>query len=223
MLLTLAGMPAFGVAKPVPVNPYNLRNPRRDNLWISLAGPGRERACVAAAPSSPSSSLKFSIPGVNLFLKVLSRHAFKSPDVLRAALPKGFFPLEGLALVLYFVVLINIYLAVFNLIPVPPLDGSGILMGHPPDRSPTATTSPALRVLHRHGLGPDGSADHDRRPDRNLHRRDPRMSPDARKIVLSGMRPTGPLHLGNLVGALRNWIRSRTSTAATMRSSAGTP
>jgi tryptophanyl-tRNA synthetase len=33
------------------------------------------------------------------------------------------------------------------------------------------------------------------------------MSADGRKIVLSGMRPTGPLHLGNLVGALRNWIR----------------
>jgi len=33
------------------------------------------------------------------------------------------------------------------------------------------------------------------------------MSPDARRIVLSGMRPTGPLHLGNFVGALRNWIK----------------
>ena len=44
-------------------------------------------------------------------------------------LPKGFYPLEGLALILFFTVLINSYLAVFNLIPIPPLDGSGILMG----------------------------------------------------------------------------------------------
>jgi Zn-dependent protease len=73
--------------------------------------------------------LKFADPGVNRFLKILSRTLFKSPEMLRAALPKGIFPLEGLALVLYFVVLINIYLAVFNLIPVPPLDGSGILLG----------------------------------------------------------------------------------------------
>ena len=39
LILVLIGAPAFGWAKPVPVNPYNLRNPRRDNLWISAAGP----------------------------------------------------------------------------------------------------------------------------------------------------------------------------------------
>jgi hypothetical protein len=39
VLLSLTGGPAFGWAKPVPVNPYNLRNPRRDNIWISFAGP----------------------------------------------------------------------------------------------------------------------------------------------------------------------------------------
>jgi len=39
LLLVLAGFPAFGWAKPVPVNPLNLRHPRKDNLWISAAGP----------------------------------------------------------------------------------------------------------------------------------------------------------------------------------------
>jgi Zn-dependent protease len=47
----------------------------------------------------------------------------------RGNLPRGFYPLEGLALILFYGVLVNTYLAVFNLIPVPPLDGSGVLMG----------------------------------------------------------------------------------------------
>jgi Zn-dependent protease len=44
-------------------------------------------------------------------------------------LQRGFYPLEGLALILLMMILLNSYLALFNLIPVPPLDGSGILMG----------------------------------------------------------------------------------------------
>ncbi len=43
--------------------------------------------------------------------------------------PQGFFPLGVLALILYYFAYINCLLAVFNLIPIPPLDGSGILMG----------------------------------------------------------------------------------------------
>ena len=39
LILVAFGAPAFGWAKPVMVNPYNLRNPKRDNLWISAAGP----------------------------------------------------------------------------------------------------------------------------------------------------------------------------------------
>jgi Zn-dependent protease len=134
ILLALTGMPAFGMAKPVPVNPYNLRNPRRDNIWISLAGPA-SNGLAALGALLLLLVLKFAHPGVNRFLAILCRTLYKSPEILRAALPsKGFFPFEGLALVLYFVILINIYLAVFNLIPVPPLDGSGILMGILPDR-----------------------------------------------------------------------------------------
>jgi len=133
VMLALVGLPPFGAAKPVPVNPYNLRNPRRDNMWISLAGPAAN-GIIAFGAFIALLVLKFADPGVNRFLKILSRTLFKSPEMLRAALPKGIFPLEGLALVLYFVVLINIYLAVFNLIPVPPLDGSGILLGILPEK-----------------------------------------------------------------------------------------
>jgi Zn-dependent protease len=128
LLISLVGMPAFGWAKPVPVNPYNLRNPRRDNIWISFAGPAANML-AALASFVILLVLKFLDPGVNRFLKIVVRTLFKNPEILRAALPHGLYPLEGLALILYFAVLINIYLAVFNLIPVPPLDGSGILLG----------------------------------------------------------------------------------------------
>ena len=120
LMLVLVGAPAFGWAKPVPVNPYNLRHPRRDNLVISAAGPAANLLTSVAAMVLLL-ILKFTVPGVRAFLQ--------SPALFRAILPQGFYPLQGLALILYFAVIINIYLGVFNLIPIPPLDGSGILMG----------------------------------------------------------------------------------------------
>ncbi len=92
----------IGWAKPVPVNPYNLKNPIRDNLWISLAGPAS-----------------------NLIL------AFISGVVFRLL----YNPLASSAGGAYFLTLIqssvilNIILMVFNLLPIPPLDGFHILEG----------------------------------------------------------------------------------------------
>jgi Zn-dependent protease len=125
VLLVVVGAPAFGWAKPVPVNPYNLRNPRRDNLWISLAGPASNLTAATAALVLLV-FLKLLSPGLTGFLRgfLLYRQEF----------PRGFFPLEGLALILFFFALINAYLAFFNLIPIPPLDGGGILAGMLSDR-----------------------------------------------------------------------------------------
>jgi Zn-dependent protease len=92
----------FGWAKPVPVNPYNLKNPIRDNLWISLAGPVS-----------------------NLILAIISALVFRALLPFTAANPTGEFILTMLQLS----VALNIVLMVFNLIPLPPLDGFHVLEG----------------------------------------------------------------------------------------------
>jgi len=99
----------LGWAKPVPVNPYNFRDPRRDMMWVSFAGPASN------------------------FLA-----AFGLAIVFKLA--AGSFPygvgagslLDVILLMLRWGILINIILGVFNLIPIPPLDGSKILMGFLP-------------------------------------------------------------------------------------------
>jgi len=100
--LILSGYPVFGAAKPVPVNFFNLRNPKRDMVLVSLAGPAS-----------------------NLLLALFS------------ALPLrlGLIGLDSVGGVfLLQVVLLNLLLAVFNLIPIPPLDGSKVLAGVLADR-----------------------------------------------------------------------------------------
>jgi Zn-dependent protease len=118
LLLALMGAPVFGWAKPVPVNPRNFRLPRRDGFLVSLAGPA---ANIAAAVSALLLLLilKALSPGLTEFLR----------NYLLAGrgVAPGLHPLPGLALVLFYAILVNTYLAVFNLIPVPPLDGSGLL------------------------------------------------------------------------------------------------
>lgn len=108
-ILIIMGMPPFGWAKPVPVNPLNLKDPRRDNLIISIAGPASNIAVAVVA---------------FIILKIILN--------LNPSLFHG----EGLAKllspiiqILYLTILLNVILAFFNLIPIPPLDGSGVLMG----------------------------------------------------------------------------------------------
>ena len=95
----------FGWAKPVPVNPSNLKNPKQDMLWISLAGPLSNMilACISGT-----------------FLRLMHDMGVQSGS-------------GSLAGILFYMLLyslqINLALAVFNLLPVAPLDGSKILFG----------------------------------------------------------------------------------------------
>jgi len=111
LLLIVMGAPPFGWAKPIPVNPLNLRNPRRDNLLISASGPLSNLMVAFVA--------FMGIQGIRLL----------SPQLFLARGGGMFNLLSGLFLILYYTVLINVILAIFNLIPIPPLDGSGVLAG----------------------------------------------------------------------------------------------
>jgi Zn-dependent protease len=108
IFLAIMHAPVFGWAKPVPVNPNNLRNYRRGNRLVSAAG--------------PASNLLVALASIILY-KILIFIGIISPG----SLDGGGQISISLFLFLFYMVLINVYLAVFNLIPIPPLDGSGIL------------------------------------------------------------------------------------------------
>lgn len=96
----------IGWAKPVPVNPRNLKNPRKDMIWVALSG-----------------------PFANILISVLLSMAYR---MLIHVSFNGFFNeriLSPVEQMLIKGVVINIGLAIFNVLPIPPLDGSKILMG----------------------------------------------------------------------------------------------
>jgi len=99
----------IGWAKPVPVDPRYLRNPRQDMLWISLGGPAANMVTAVV--------LAVIVHGIVL--------AFRGRPMDQMT---SFF-VNPLYLIFRFGVNINIMLAVFNLLPVPPLDGAKILEG----------------------------------------------------------------------------------------------
>ncbi len=98
LVLTNAGF-VIGWAKPVPVNPYNLRNPRWGEALVAFAGPAS-----------------------NLIIAVIFGLAVRFDIVSGAALP-----------IVAIIVIINLVLAVFNLIPIPPMDGSKIAFAFLPE------------------------------------------------------------------------------------------
>jgi Zn-dependent protease len=98
----LSGLPVIGWAKPVPVNPMRLRNRRRDMLYVSLAGPGTNFALAIGAALFARSQYD-------------GRFVFTLADLpLVVAIPLVF-------------AIVNLFLGLFNFLPLPPLDGAALI------------------------------------------------------------------------------------------------
>lgn len=117
----------FGWGRPVPVDLTQLRNGRRGLAFVSAAGPASNVVLAFALAAVFQIGL--------LDMNDLPRRAFDSFD-----------PLVWVTITGFFAVQLNLILAVFNLLPVPPLDGGGILAGLAP-----RAAFPAVRLLHRIG------------------------------------------------------------------------
>lgn len=118
MLLVLQSPFLFGYAKPVPVNFSALRHPRHDMVWVAAAGPGINLA-MAAAAGLLAHLVGFAPAGAQEWLVLNLRNA----------------------------IVINVVLAVFNMIPLPPLDGGRVAVGLLPD-----SLALPLARLERHGM-----------------------------------------------------------------------
>jgi Zn-dependent protease len=105
-------MVGFGWAKPVPIDPRNFKDPKKDTILVAIAGPLSNLAMALAA----GLALRYMIP----------------------RMVSGEISSEGIysviAIILILTLVYGIALAVFNMIPIPPLDGSRVLYGILPDR-----------------------------------------------------------------------------------------
>ncbi|MSU54249.1 MAG: site-2 protease family protein [Candidatus Staskawiczbacteria bacterium] len=119
LLLFISGSPMLvGWAKPVPINPYNFKDQKWGTLKVSLAGPLTNIALALV---------------FGLLLRFI-------PEAFFATMP-------GLFIIFSFVVHINIILAIFNLVPIPPLDGSWVLFKFIPPQFEYIKT-----FLHQYGV-----------------------------------------------------------------------
>jgi Zn-dependent protease len=104
MVLAIAHAPIFGWARPVPVRSDQMRNPRRDMMLVALAG-----------------------PGMNFLLAIVATAILGVTIALGGGEPTGLGGFVAANAVNF--LLINIFLAVFNLIPLPPFDGGHVVEG----------------------------------------------------------------------------------------------
>ena len=111
LIAFLTNVPLIGWAKPVPVNPRFLKHPKRDFALIAAAG--------------PASNLVMA--GIGALALAAARGAAGPGDIAGGAVTSPLLPL------FFTFAIVNVLLAVFNMIPVPPLDGGNVLIGLLPE------------------------------------------------------------------------------------------
>lgn len=111
LMLIIASSPfVFGYAKPVPVNFNNLRNPKRDMIWVAAAGPMTNLLLAGGCTVA-----------WRLLAPMTNTHGELSSALGTFVVPLILMAQSG--------ILINVTLAVFNMLPLPPLDGGRVLVG----------------------------------------------------------------------------------------------
>ncbi len=126
--LMLPGSFLLGWAKPVPIDPRNMGRPRRDMALVAAAGPGMN--FLLAVASGVLLSVLWSMDP-----SLLTRDASPPPDQEKSSAALVLLPLAVMA---FYSVKVNVFLGIFNLLPIPPLDGGRIMVSLLPARAALA-------------------------------------------------------------------------------------
>ena len=129
LLALISHFPMIGWAKPTPVNPANFKNEVRDDILTSVAGPV-SNLIVASLAVMGLATISLTSPDGREIVQAMAMTYGRAVGMLSGT-PSVLLPIAGM---LYWFMFLNVLLAAFNLIPIPPLDGSHVLRHFLSDR-----------------------------------------------------------------------------------------